>query len=84
MKAVAKQFNCDQVRQLARLTGPTGNYSEAEFGCKTLSDPLLMWVSERLSPLGRRRFFQQACEKAGGKSFEEASLACAPQRDRSS
>ena len=57
MKAVAKQFNCDQVRQLARLTGPTGNYSEAEFGCITLSDPLLMCVMERLSPLGKETAF---------------------------
>jgi hypothetical protein len=39
--------------------GPTANYSEAEFGRITLSDPLLMCVIEPLSPLGRKRLLQQ-------------------------
>jgi hypothetical protein len=47
-----------------------GNYSDVEFGCITLSDSLLMCVIETSSALGRRQFFNSACEKAGGKSLE--------------
>jgi hypothetical protein len=33
---------------LVPADGPTDNYSQAEFGCTTLSDPLVMCVLERL------------------------------------